>query len=99
MVIEVKDFPWPQKGDNLFVGGEDWYYNAVLNGQHDNLSLYAVGYKKAGEMLVEAVVKSRKDHDSLQDCIFCSSHPSCAFLGTASTHRAEQPCTDIWPRP
>ena len=65
MVIEEKDFPWPQKGDHLFVGREDWYYNAVLNGQRDNLSLYAVGYKRAGKMLVEAVVKSRGDHDSL----------------------------------
>src|SRR5439155_17966203 len=65
MLIEEKDFPWPQKGDHLFVGREDWYYNAVLNGQRDNLSLYAVGYKRAGEMLVEAVVKSRGDHDSL----------------------------------
>jgi len=65
MVIEEKDFPWPQKGDHLFVGGEDWYYNAVFNGQLDNLSLYAVGYKRAGKMLVEAVVKSRRNHDSL----------------------------------
>ena len=64
-MIEEKDFPWPQKGDHLFVEREDWYYNAVLNGQRDNLSLYAVGYKRAGEILVEAVVKSRKDHDSL----------------------------------
>jgi hypothetical protein len=63
-MIEEKDFPWPQKGDHLFVE-EDWYQNAVLNGQRDNLSLYAVGYKRAGEMLVETVVKSRKDHDSL----------------------------------
>ena len=64
MVIEEKGFSWPQNGDHLFVGREDWYYNAVLNGQRDNLSLYAVGYKRAGEMLVEAVVKSRGDHDS-----------------------------------
>lgn len=62
-MIEEEDFPWPQKGDHLFVE-EDWYYNAVLNGQSDNLSLYAVGYKRAGEMLVEAVVKNRKDYDS-----------------------------------
>jgi hypothetical protein len=65
VVIEEKDFPWPLKSDHLFVGGEDWYYNAVLNGQRDNLNLDAVGYKRAGEMPVEAVVKSRGDHDSL----------------------------------
>lgn len=65
VVIEEKDFPWPRKGDHLFVEREDWYSNAVLNGQRDNLSLYAVGYKRAGEMLVEAVVKSRKDYDLL----------------------------------
>jgi hypothetical protein len=51
VVIEEKDFPWPRKGDHLFVEREDWYSNAVLNGQRDNLSLYAVGYKRAGEML------------------------------------------------
>ena len=65
VVIEEKDFPWPRKGDHLFVEREDWYSNAVLNGQRDNLSLYAVGYKRAGEMLVEAVVKSRKGYDSM----------------------------------
>ena len=64
-MIEEKDSPWPQMGDHLFVEREDWDYNAVLNGQRDNLSLYAVGYKKAGEILVESVVESRKDHDSL----------------------------------
>ena len=65
MVIEGKAFPWPQKGDNLFVERGDRDYNAVLNGRRDNLSLYAVGYKKAGERLVETVMKSRRDHDSL----------------------------------
>jgi len=65
VVIEEKDFPWPRKGDHLFVEREDWYSNAVLNSRRDNLSLYAVGYKRAGEMLVEAVVQSRKDYDSL----------------------------------
>ena len=65
MVIEGKAFPWPQKGDNLFVERGDRDYNAVLNGRRDNLSLFAVGYKKAGEMLVETVMKSRRDHDSL----------------------------------
>jgi hypothetical protein len=65
MVIEEKDCPWPRKGDRLFVDRQDWYNNAVLNGQRENLSLYAVGYKRAGEILVEAVVKSRRDHDSL----------------------------------
>ncbi len=65
MVIEGKAFPWPQKGDNLFVERGDRDYNAVLNGRRDNLSLYAVGYKRVGEMLVETVMKSRRDHDSL----------------------------------
>src|SRR2546426_11026884 len=65
MVIEEKDFPWPRNGDRLFVDSQDWYNNAVLNGQRDNLSLYAVGYKRAGEILAEMVVKSRRDHDSL----------------------------------
>ncbi len=36
----------------------------MFNGWRGNLSLYAVKYKRAGEMLVEAIMKSRKDHDS-----------------------------------
>jgi len=65
MLIEESDSPWPRKGDHLFVDRQDWYNNAVLNGQRDNLSLYAVEYKRAGEILAEAVVESRRDHDSL----------------------------------
>jgi hypothetical protein len=65
MVIEERDSPWPRKGDHLFVDGHDWHNNAVLNGQRDNLSLYAVGYKRAGELLAEAAVEGRRDHDSL----------------------------------
>jgi len=65
MLIEESDSPWPRKGDHLFVDRQDWYNNAVLNGQRDNLSLYAMEYKRVGEILAEAVVESRRDHDSL----------------------------------
>ena len=58
-------FPWPQKGDKLFIEGDDWYYVACLNDQRDNLGLYIVGYKEAGDILVKHVVENRRHHDSL----------------------------------
>ncbi|MGB8346740.1 MAG: hypothetical protein WCD86_17770 [Ktedonobacteraceae bacterium] len=56
---------WPQKGDRLFTVDGDWRDFARLNSQRDNLSLYAVGYKLAGDKLVESVTMNQKNHDTL----------------------------------
>jgi len=57
--------PWPQKGDQLFKADVDWWHNACLNRFHDNWSLYADGYKRAGDLLVEYIKDARSDQDFL----------------------------------
>ncbi len=64
-MIDENASPWPQKGDKLFVEGDDWYYVACLNDKRDNLGLYIVGYKEAGDILVKNIIESRSHHDSL----------------------------------
>jgi len=56
---------WPQKSDRLFTVDGTWRDFARLNSQRDNLSLYAVGYKLAGDKLVESVTMNRENHDTL----------------------------------
>lgn len=62
---DIDDRPWPRKSDRLFVKEGDWRTNARLNAERDNLSLYAVGFKLAGEYLVEQVITGGANHDSL----------------------------------
>lgn len=59
------DLPWPQKGETFFTNGEDWYHNACLNWRYDNWDLYASGYKNAGDILVQYVVDTRSERDTL----------------------------------
>ena len=47
--------PWPKKGDQLFKSGVSDRSNACLNFTGDQFSLYATGYKRAGDLLVEHV--------------------------------------------
>lgn len=59
------DLPWPRKGDKLFDSAEDWYHNACLNWQYDNWEMYASGYKTAGDILVQHIIDTRSDRDTL----------------------------------
>ena len=59
------DLPWPQKGDELFVAGEDWWHNACLNYLADDWVLYANGYKQAADTLVEYVRETHSNQDTL----------------------------------
>lgn len=59
------ELPWPRKGDKLFASAEDWYHNACLNWQFDNWELYASGYKTAGDVLVQHIIETRSDRDTL----------------------------------
>lgn len=49
----------------IFAADEDWQCNACLNWTYDPLNLYTMGYKLAGDCLVEKVTKSGEDQDSL----------------------------------
>ena len=59
------DIPWPRKGDKLFKGDEDWWHNACLNWCSDSWNLYAWGYQRAGDILVEFIKDTRTDQDIL----------------------------------
>ena len=64
-MLDENKLPWPQNGDKLFIEGDDWYYVACLNDRRDNLELYIVGYKEAGDVLVKHVMETQRHHDSL----------------------------------
>jgi hypothetical protein len=63
-MIDLEEHPWPLKGDRFFISDGTWRDTAVLNAKRDNLSLYAVGYKLAGDSLVKHVIANQRDHDS-----------------------------------
>jgi hypothetical protein len=56
---------WPRKGDLLFKGDDDWWHNACLNFLPDQWGMYADGYKRAGDLLVEYVKNAHRDQDIL----------------------------------
>jgi hypothetical protein len=57
--------PWPKKGDQLFKSGVSDRSNACLNFTSDQFSLYATGYKRAGDLLVEHVEGTNSNQDIL----------------------------------
>src|SRR5438094_5882579 len=61
----ITKLPWPRRGDILFDHADDWYYNACLNRQYDNWELYAIGYKTAADILVQYVIDTRSERDTL----------------------------------
>lgn len=54
-----------QEKDQLFKAESDWYHNAMLNVWSNNLSVYADGYKKAADALVEHIKNNRHEIDFL----------------------------------
>ena len=63
--LDKVDPPWPQKGDELFVAGEDWWHNACLNYLDDDWDLYANGYRQAADTLVGYVKETHRHRDTL----------------------------------
>src|SRR5712691_2566119 len=64
-MVDESSLPYPQKGDNLFVAGEDWYHNACLSFMSDSFGLYIMGYKEAGDRLVLSAMEDRSHLDFL----------------------------------
>ncbi len=56
---------WPRKGDELFKSDDDWWHNACLNRLPDPSGLYVLGYKRAGDVLVEYIKDTRFEQDIL----------------------------------
>lgn len=52
-----------QKIEPVFCADDDWQANACLNWSHNTIELYAIGYKEAGDRLVEFVLAKARDQD------------------------------------
>jgi hypothetical protein len=64
------ELPWPRSGDELFIDAPDWWMNACVN--YCGGLLYALGYRTAGDALVERIANTRADQDSLvYPIVFC----------------------------
>lgn len=54
-----------RKFESIFCSDTDWQTNACLNWSHNPIELYTIGYKKAGDRLVELVLARVRDQDVL----------------------------------
>ncbi len=59
------EFPWPRRGDQLFKDDEDWRHTACLDWVSDKWTVYADGYKDAGDVLVEYIKEKQVNQNSL----------------------------------
>jgi hypothetical protein len=68
---EERELPWPRSGDHVFISGDDWWMNACVN-WGGGWTLYAIGYRNAGDVLVERVEQDRGEADALvYPIVFC----------------------------
>lgn len=56
---------WPKKGEHLFRSDLRDHNNACLNFIKDQFDLYAVGYKRAADLLVEHAIITHSNQDTL----------------------------------
>lgn len=63
---ELEAVRWPSDflGQKLFIQGEDWQYNAMLNWSSFRADLYAGAYKDAADGLVDAMANRKVPLDS-----------------------------------
>ncbi len=52
-----------RKIEPVFCADDDWQANACLNWSHNPIELYTIGYKEAGDRLVEFVLAKARDQD------------------------------------
>ncbi len=65
------ELPWPRPGDEVFGAGEDWQMDACVN-WGGGWTLYAIGYRNAGDALVDRVAQDRGEADALvYPIVFC----------------------------
>lgn len=62
----LENIRWPSdfSGQQLFVKGEDWHLNAMLNWSNFRADLYAFAYKDAADGLVESMAERKVPLDS-----------------------------------
>ena len=56
---------FPEPGDKLFEDPSDWWSTACLNWFRDGWSIYADGYRNGADTLVESVITTGRQHDTL----------------------------------
>ncbi len=54
-----------RKIESVFCADDDWQANACLNWSNDPIDLYAIGYKAAGDKIVEFVLMNSREQDIL----------------------------------
>ncbi|MGX9569372.1 hypothetical protein [Pseudomonas sp. CFBP 5748] len=62
--LEAIKWPTDFSGQQLFIQGDDWQHNAMLNWSHFRADLYAFAYKDAADGLVEAMANRQVPLDS-----------------------------------
>jgi HEPN domain-containing protein len=63
--IEIKFPRLPESTDHLFQSSNDWQNNACLNYMSDSWELFISGYKKAADLIVNQVKKTKSHRDLL----------------------------------
>lgn len=96
--------------DQLFVEAKDWWMNACINWYHDPTELYIIGYKEAGDLLVESVANRRGMADSLIfPIVFLYRHyielrlksllhDGCRLLDLEYKQKSEHQLLKLWPK-
>ena len=60
-----RDPTFPTKVDRVFTSEGDWWNNACLNFLPNGWSVYAFGYKEAGDVIANYVISERRYQDAL----------------------------------
>ncbi len=69
--LDKPEFPWPQKGDQLFKADTDWWLNAGIDNWNQDFHAYAEGYKRAADIVVEHVTANpRGGRDPIDYLVF-----------------------------
>ncbi|MGH9789798.1 MAG: hypothetical protein ACRD5W_01190 [Candidatus Acidiferrales bacterium] len=63
MTEDIKS-QWPQPGDSLLAAGPDWENEALLNVFVDGFLHYALGYKEAADLVVQATEAGSASRDA-----------------------------------
>lgn len=63
-----QEYPWPEKGDQLFTSGQDWWHNACLNYLHQGCTVLKNADIIENIMKVHTVVKKSKA--DIMDLVF-----------------------------
>ena len=67
--MEEEELPWPQKGDQLFQAGDDWWLSSYIQPWNKDFHAYASGYRQAADIVVEHVTASDIEHRSTRDYV------------------------------